>query len=232
MGRRSPCRSSLSINRATVHPYQTLTFHLLSSPPPLLSSSHPTPQSATITDVLDVARLSPVPVSRSSAPRRLRATGAPRVPPARLLRHQAEPHQLRRAHARRQQRTLTFSVADLTAARTSSTRPGSSRTLAAAQPRRLPEPSRALSGSPSPPPPRRAPQAFASSRIGSRSGAVRYDKFSGCSSASFNRYEDMFDEDDASEVTLPAWPGQGYGRHLVIFRTLSPICILSVLGRI
>nr|XP_051207315.1 uncharacterized protein LOC127323172 [Lolium perenne] len=67
--------------------------------------------------------------------------------------------------------------------------------------------------SPSPPPPRRAPQAFASSRIGSRSGVVRYDKFSGCSSASFNRYEDMFDEDDASKVTLPAWPGQGYGRH-------------------
>ena len=29
--------------------------------------------------------------------------------------------------------------------------------------------------------------AFASSRIGSRSGDVRYDKFSGCSSASFNR---------------------------------------------
>nr|XP_051206008.1 formin-like protein 14 [Lolium perenne] len=55
--------------------------------------------------------------------------------------------------------------------------------------------------------------AFASSRIGSRSGAVRYDKFSGCPSASFNRYEDMFDEDDISKVTLPAWPGQGYGRH-------------------
>nr|XP_051200509.1 uncharacterized protein LOC127314077 isoform X2 [Lolium perenne] len=55
--------------------------------------------------------------------------------------------------------------------------------------------------------------AFASSRIGSRSGDVRYDKSSGCFSASFNRYEDMFDEDDASKVTLPAWPGQGYGRH-------------------
>nr|XP_051192268.1 uncharacterized protein LOC127305780 isoform X1 [Lolium perenne]XP_051192269.1 uncharacterized protein LOC127305780 isoform X2 [Lolium perenne] len=27
------------------------------------------------------------------------------------------------------------------------------------------------------------------------------------------RYEDMFDEDDVSKVTLPAWPGQGYGRH-------------------
>ena len=23
----------------------------------------------------------------------------------------------------------------------------------------------------------------------------------------------MFDEDDVSKVTLPAWPGQGYGRH-------------------
>nr|XP_051219433.1 uncharacterized protein LOC127336637 [Lolium perenne] len=55
--------------------------------------------------------------------------------------------------------------------------------------------------------------AFASSRIGSRSGVVRYDKISGCPSASFNRYEDMFDEDDASKVTLPAWPGQGCGRH-------------------
>nr|XP_051200498.1 uncharacterized protein LOC127314063 [Lolium perenne] len=65
----------------------------------------------------------------------------------------------------------------------------------------------------SPPSRHRAPQAFASSRIGSRSGVVRYDKFSGCSSASFNRYEDMFDEDDASKVTLPAWPRQGYGRH-------------------
>nr|XP_051206567.1 uncharacterized protein LOC127321588 isoform X2 [Lolium perenne] len=57
------------------------------------------------------------------------------------------------------------------------------------------------------------PPAFASSRIGSRSGVVRYDKFSGCPSTSFNRYEDMFDEDDVSKVTLPAWPGQGYGRH-------------------
>nr|XP_051209225.1 uncharacterized protein LOC127326406 [Lolium perenne] len=79
-------------------------------------------------------------------------------------------------------------------------------------------------------PRQRQPQAFASSRIGSRSGVVRYDKIFRCPSASFNRYEDMFDEDDASKVTLPAWPGQGYGRHLVIFRTLSPICILSVLG--
>ena len=23
----------------------------------------------------------------------------------------------------------------------------------------------------------------------------------------------MFEEDDVSKVTLPAWPGQGYGRH-------------------
>ena len=23
----------------------------------------------------------------------------------------------------------------------------------------------------------------------------------------------MFDEDDVSKVTLPAWPGQGYGHH-------------------
>ena len=23
----------------------------------------------------------------------------------------------------------------------------------------------------------------------------------------------MFKEDDVSKVTLPAWPGQGYGRH-------------------
>ena len=32
--------------------------------------------------------------------------------------------------------------------------------------------------------------------------------------------------DDVSMVTLPAWPRKGNGRHLVIFRTLSPICIL------
>nr|XP_051223069.1 uncharacterized protein LOC127341301 isoform X2 [Lolium perenne] len=54
-----------------------------------------------------------------------------------------------------------------------------------------------------------APPAFASSRIGSRSGVVRYDKFSGCSSASFNRYEDMFDEDDVSKgyPSGLAWAG-------------------------
>src|SRR4051812_7963581 len=34
-----------------------------------------------------------------------------------------------------------------------------------------------------------------------------------------------------SRVTLPAWPGQGYGRHWLFFRALSPICILSVVGR-
>nr|XP_051209096.1 uncharacterized protein LOC127326281 [Lolium perenne] len=38
-------------------------------------------------------------------------------------------------------------------------------------------------------------QPFASSRIGSRSGVVRYDEFSGCSSASFNRYEDRYNEE-------------------------------------
>nr|XP_051214472.1 uncharacterized protein LOC127332235 [Lolium perenne] len=55
--------------------------------------------------------------------------------------------------------------------------------------------------------------AFASSQIGSRSGDVRYDRIPGCPSASFNRYEDRYDEGDVSKVTLPAWPGQGYGRH-------------------
>nr|XP_051227404.1 uncharacterized protein LOC127345038 [Lolium perenne] len=40
-----------------------------------------------------------------------------------------------------------------------------------------------------------SPLASASSRIGSRSGVVRYDKFSGCSSATFNRYEDRYDEE-------------------------------------
>src|SRR3954470_13038819 len=37
--------------------------------------------------------------------------------------------------------------------------------------------------------------------------------------------------DVVSRVTLPAWPGQGYGRHWLFFRALSPICILSVAGR-
>src|SRR3954462_3849096 len=37
--------------------------------------------------------------------------------------------------------------------------------------------------------------------------------------------------DAVSRVTLPAWPGQGYGRHWLFFRSLSPICILSVAGR-
>ena len=40
-----------------------------------------------------------------------------------------------------------------------------------------------------------------------------------------------FEIDVVSRVTLPAWPGQGYGRHWLFFRALSPICILSVLGR-
>lgn len=42
----------------------------------------------------------------------------------------------------------------------------------------------------------------------------------------FNRYK----IDVVSRVNLPAWPGQGYGRHWLFFRALSPICILSVLG--
>nr|XP_051190152.1 uncharacterized protein LOC127303463 [Lolium perenne] len=51
--------------------------------------------------------------------------------------------------------------------------------------------------------------AFASSRIGSRSGDVRYDLFSDKFFCSFSQVRD----DDVSKVTLPAWPGQGYGRH-------------------
>src|SRR3954469_3541841 len=40
-----------------------------------------------------------------------------------------------------------------------------------------------------------------------------------------------FEIDVVSRVTLPAWPGQGYGRHWLFFRALSSICLLSVLGR-
>nr|XP_051226296.1 uncharacterized protein LOC127344118 [Lolium perenne] len=54
-----------------------------------------------------------------------------------------------------------------------------------------------------------APPAFASSRIGSRSGDVRYDEFSDKFFYSFSQVQD----DDVSKVTLPAWPGQGYGRQ-------------------
>ena len=43
----------------------------------------------------------------------------------------------------------------------------------------------------------------------------------------FSRYK----FDVVSRVTLPTWPGQGYGRHWLFFRALSPICILSVVGR-
>ena len=43
----------------------------------------------------------------------------------------------------------------------------------------------------------------------------------------FSRF--MFD--DVSKVTLPAWPGQGYERHWLFSRTLSPIWFLSVVGR-
>nr|XP_051183048.1 uncharacterized protein LOC127296861 isoform X1 [Lolium perenne]XP_051183049.1 uncharacterized protein LOC127296861 isoform X2 [Lolium perenne]XP_051183050.1 uncharacterized protein LOC127296861 isoform X3 [Lolium perenne] len=53
------------------------------------------------------------------------------------------------------------------------------------------------------------PLAFASSRIGSRSVDVRYDEFSDKFFCSFSQVRD----DDVSKVTLPAWPGQGYGRH-------------------
>ncbi|XP_071679314.1 uncharacterized protein [Lolium perenne] len=51
--------------------------------------------------------------------------------------------------------------------------------------------------------------AFASSRIGSRSVDVRYDEFSDKFFCSFSQVRD----DDVSKVTLPAWPGQGYGRY-------------------
>src|SRR3954467_13515406 len=40
-----------------------------------------------------------------------------------------------------------------------------------------------------------------------------------------------FEFDIVSRVTLPAWPEQGYGRHWLFFRALSPVCILSVVGR-
>src|SRR3954466_16250671 len=40
-----------------------------------------------------------------------------------------------------------------------------------------------------------------------------------------------FEIDAVSRVTLPAWPRNGYGRHWLFFRALSPICILSVVGR-
>src|SRR3954462_3549395 len=40
-----------------------------------------------------------------------------------------------------------------------------------------------------------------------------------------------FEIDVVSRVTLPACPGQGYGRHWLFFRALSPICILSVAVR-
>ena len=36
--------------------------------------------------------------------------------------------------------------------------------------------------------------------------------------------------DVVSRITLPAWPGQGYGRHWLFFRALGSICILSILG--
>nr|XP_051211358.1 uncharacterized protein LOC127328825 [Lolium perenne] len=45
--------------------------------------------------------------------------------------------------------------------------------------------------------------------LGSRSGDVRYDEFSDKFFCSFSQVRD----DDVSKVTLPAWPGQGYGRR-------------------
>ena len=39
-------------------------------------------------------------------------------------------------------------------------------------------------------------------------------------------------KNDASKVTLPAWPGQGYGRYWLSSGLLVQICILSVVGRI
>nr|XP_051218594.1 uncharacterized protein LOC127335900 [Lolium perenne] len=44
---------------------------------------------------------------------------------------------------------------------------------------------------------------------GSRSGDVRYDEFSDKFFCNLSQVQD----DDVSKVTLPAWPGQGYGRH-------------------
>jgi hypothetical protein len=35
---------------------------------------------------------------------------------------------------------------------------------------------------------------------------------------------------DVSKVTLPAWPGQGYGRHRLSSGLLGPFVFLSVLG--
>nr|XP_051202413.1 uncharacterized protein LOC127316032 [Lolium perenne] len=65
--------------------------------------------------------------------------------------------------------------------------------------------------------------AFASSRIGSRSVDVRYDEFSDKFFCSFSQVRDG----DVSKVTLPAWPGQGYGRSLLSSRTLSPISSMA-----
>src|SRR3954471_20644596 len=39
-----------------------------------------------------------------------------------------------------------------------------------------------------------------------------------------------FEIDVVSRVTLPAWPGQGYGRQWLFFRALRSICILSIVG--
>nr|XP_051178713.1 uncharacterized protein LOC127293181 isoform X1 [Lolium perenne] len=84
------------------------------------------------------------------------------------------------------------------------TRPSSTSTPAAGVFNHLRSLSAPLSSSSAP-----REHAFASSRIGSRSGVVRYDEFSDKFFCSFPQVRD----DDVSKVTLPAWPGQGYGRH-------------------
>jgi hypothetical protein len=39
-----------------------------------------------------------------------------------------------------------------------------------------------------------------------------------------------YGSDDVSKVTLPAWPGQGYGRHRLSSDFLVPFVFLSILG--
>ena len=41
---------------------------------------------------------------------------------------------------------------------------------------------------------------------------------------------DRFVFDNFSKVTLLSWPGLGYGRHWLFFRTLSSIWFLSIVG--
>jgi hypothetical protein len=46
-----------------------------------------------------------------------------------------------------------------------------------------------------------------------------------------HRWPDLhrYGSDDVSKVTLPAWPGQGYGRHRLSSGLLGPFILLSVL---